>query len=88
MKSKHQNNNMQALVAAILLARLASGHQTYTRDAEADLVEHLPGLPDLHNFSMFAGYITVSELHERRLFYVLAESEVAPGVHACEAVVL
>jgi len=43
--------------------------------AEQDRVHSLPGWGNITNFKMFSGYFTVHERHQRRLFYVLTESQ-------------
>ena len=41
---------------------------------EADKIAALPGQPPRVNFDQYSGYVTVSELHGRALFYYFVES--------------
>eukprot|EP00775_Hariotina_reticulata_P002928 gene2928-3214_t len=48
--------------------------ESYTAAAEADRVLDLPGSPAELDFALFAGYVTVSEVAGRALYYVFAEA--------------
>ncbi|XP_047051665.1 serine carboxypeptidase 1-like [Lolium rigidum] len=46
---------------------------------EADKITALPGQPPRVNFDQYSGYVTVSELHFRELFYYFVEAPYEPA---------
>jgi carboxypeptidase C (cathepsin A) len=59
--------------------RAAHDLSSYTKDAQQDFIQSLPGLDHDPGFKQFAGYLTVDEKHGRRIFYWYVESKRNPA---------
>ena len=51
---------------------------SYTKDAQKDFIQSLPGLDFDPGFKQFSGYLTVDEKHGRKIFYWYLESQNNP----------
>ncbi|CAI0411491.1 unnamed protein product [Linum tenue] len=61
------------LIMCVILASFIANCRTVESAYDADKIMKLPGQPEV-SFQQYAGYVTVDEIHQRKLFYYFVEA--------------